>query len=128
MCGICGIAAPKRLRMTVEEGMLSRMRDALTHRGPDGEGVYVDDNVGLGHRRLSIVDLGGGAQPMSNEDGTIWIAFNGEIYNHKDIRRRLEQRGHTYRTESDTETIVHLYEEQGTAAPEELRGMFAYAI
>ena len=105
-----------------------RMRDTLTHRGPDDAGVFVCGPVGLGHRRLSIVDLGGGHQPMSNEDGTVWIVFNGEIYNHLDIRPKLEQQGHIYRTTSDTETIIHLYEEKGARAVEDLRGMFAFAI
>ena len=92
------------------------MRDTLTHRGPDDAGLYLSDGVGLGHRRLSIVDLGGGRQPMANEDDTIWIVFNGEIYNHRDLRPGLEERGHRYRTASDTETIIHLYEEQGERA------------
>lgn len=128
MCGICGIAAPRHLGQTIDEGLLSRMRDTLEHRGPDGAGNYIDGNVGLGHRRLSIVDVNGGHQPMSNEDGSVWIAFNGEIYNHRDIRPGLEERGHVYRTACDTETIIHLYEERGPRVVEELRGMFAFAI
>jgi asparagine synthase (glutamine-hydrolysing) len=104
------------------------MRDFLIHRGPDDAGVYIDGRVGLGHRRLSIVDLNGGRQPMSNEDGTVWVSFNGEIYNHRDLRPALEEAGHQYRTSSDTETIVHLYEQYGVKAPEQLRGMFAFAI
>jgi len=104
------------------------MRDTLAHRGPDDAGVFIDGGVGLGHRRLSIVDVGGGYQPMANEDDTVWNAFNGEIYNHRELRPMLEQRGHIYRTQSDTETIIHLYEEFGPRGVEKLRGMFAYAI
>src|SRR5215813_4122161 len=123
MCGICGIAIPKQLNRRVSESRLIAMRDTLTHRGPDDSGLYLGAGVGLGHRRLSIVDLGGGRQPMSNEDGTVWIAFNGEIYNHRELRPLLESKGHRYRTSSDTETIVHLYEEFGTASVQRLRGM-----
>jgi asparagine synthase (glutamine-hydrolysing) len=104
------------------------MRDTLVHRGPDDVGIFWDGQVGLGHRRLSIVDLGGGHQPMTNEDGQIQIVFNGEIYNHRDHRPMLESRGHRYRSVCDTETIVHLYEEFGPRAVEHLRGMFAFAI
>lgn len=104
------------------------MRDALEHRGPDDAGTWVNGTVGLGHRRLSIVDLSGGQQPMSNEDGTVWLAFNGEIYNHRELRPLLESKGHRYRTTSDTETIIHLYEEFGAASVQRLRGMFAYAL
>ncbi len=128
MCGICGVAIPTNVDRRVEEAVLVRMRDTLTHRGPDDAGVFNDGKVGLGHRRLSIVDLGGGHQPMTNEDGSIQIVFNGEIYNHKDYRSMLEERGHGYRSVCDTETIVHLYEEFGTKAVEHLRGMFAFAI
>jgi asparagine synthase (glutamine-hydrolysing) len=104
------------------------MRDSLTHRGPDGAGLFIDGGVGFGHRRLSIVDLSGGHQPMSNEDGSVWITYNGEVYNHREIRPRLEEKGHIYRSACDTETIIHLYEERGPAVVEELRGMFAFAI
>ena len=128
MCGICGIAIPKQLNRRVSESRLVAMRDTLTHRGPDDAGVYLGDGVGLGHRRLSIVDLGGGRQPMANEDNRVWIAFNGEIYNHRDLRPGLEERVNQYRTESDTETIIHLYEEQGARAVERLSGMFAFAV
>ena len=85
----------------------------MAHRGPDGAGLFADDRAALGHRRLSIVDLAGGAQPLANEDETIWVVFNGEIYNHADLRPRLEAAGHRYRTRSDTETIVHAYEQWG---------------
>ncbi|MGH9824618.1 MAG: asparagine synthase (glutamine-hydrolyzing) [Blastocatellia bacterium] len=128
MCGICGVAASKQSRQTVDPDRLARMTDSLTHRGPDDRGTYVTHEVGLGHRRLSIVDIGGGHQPMANHDESIWIVFNGEIYNHVEIRSRLEARGHTYRTNSDTETIIHLYEEMGDRVAEELRVMFAFAI
>ena len=128
MCGICGIAVPKKLNRRVDESLLTRMRDTLTHRGPDDAGNFVDGGIGLGHRRLSIVDLGGGHQPMTNEDGQVQIVFNGEIYNHRDHRPMLEERGHRYKTSSDTETIIHLYEEFGEAAVQHLRGMFAFAI
>src|SRR5262245_23207688 len=128
MCGICGIAIPKQLNRRVSESRLIAMRDTLTHRGPDDAGLYLDDGVGLGHRRLSIVDLDGGRQPMANEDGRILIVFNGEIYNHRDLRSELEERGHQYRTASDTETIIHLYEERGECAVESLSGMFSFAV
>ena len=109
------------------------MNDALRHRGPDGYGVHRDDfddgsGALLGHRRLSIIDLSGGKQPMSNEDGTIWTTFNGEIYNYRELRAQLEQQGHRFRTDSDTETIVHLYEQHGDDFVDYLRGMFAIAI
>ena len=104
------------------------MRDVLSHRGPDDAGLYVDDRAALAHRRLSIVDLAAGHQPLSNENGTVWVVFNGEIYNHQAIRDQLEAAGHTYRTRSDTETIVHAYEQWGDACVERFRGMFAFAI
>ena len=104
------------------------MRDVITHRGPDDDGIYIDENVGLGHRRLSIVDVASGHQPMTNEDGSLYITYNGEVYNHADYRDELESRGHVYRTHCDTETILHLYEDYGDACVEYLRGMFAFAI
>src|SRR5262249_5401556 len=128
MCGICGIALPRTSRREIDEAALISMRDSLVHRGPDDRGSYFDSAVALGHRRLSIVDVGGGHQPMTNEDGTIWISFNGEIYNHRELRPALESAGHHYRSNSDTETIIHLYEEQGERAVELLRGMFAFAL
>ncbi|MGH9768549.1 MAG: asparagine synthase (glutamine-hydrolyzing) [Blastocatellia bacterium] len=128
MCGICGMAIPNQLNRRVNESRLVAMRDSLTHRGPDDAGLLIDGSVGLGHRRLSIVDLGGGRQPMANEDDSVWIAFNGEIYNHRELRPILEELGHFYRSSSDTETIIHLYEEFGPRGVEKLRGMFAYAI
>ena len=104
------------------------MCQAMVHRGPDEEGVYLGAGVGLGMRRLSIIDLEGGQQPISNEDGSIWVVFNGEIYNHRELRRRLIRGGHIFRTASDTETIVHLYEEYGPDFVHHLRGMFAIAL
>jgi len=104
------------------------MRDVITHRGPDDEGIFIDGAVGLGHRRLSIVDVAAGHQPMTNEDGSLHITYNGEIYNHADFREGLEARGHVYQTHCDTETILHLYEEHGEHCVDYLRGMFAFAI
>src|SRR6185436_12994900 len=100
----------------------------IVHRGPDDEGIYVDGPVGLGMRRLSIIDIAGGHQPISNEDGTVWVVFNGEIYNYRELRPNLEARGHRFATNSDTETIVHLYEEYGPDFVHHLRGMFAIAL
>jgi asparagine synthase (glutamine-hydrolysing) len=127
MCGIAGIAATGGFPPGTIERVVA-MRDVLTHRGPDEAGLHADEHAILGHRRLSIVDLKTGAQPMGNEDGRIQIVFNGEIYNHALVRRELEARGHQYRTTSDTETIVHAYEEWGDACVQRLRGMFAFAI
>ena len=126
MCGIAGILAPfpaERLRA----GALA-LADAQQHRGPDGSGVHVQGPVALAHRRLSIIDIEAGAQPLANEDGNVWITFNGEIYNYRELRRALEQRGHRFRTQSDTEVIVHAYEEWGDRCVTHLRGMFAFAI
>jgi asparagine synthase (glutamine-hydrolysing) len=127
MCGIAGIVASEALHPDDRERVI-RMRDVIAHRGPDDAGLFVDGNAALGHRRLSIVDLAAGHQPLANEDDTIWIVFNGEIYNHQTVRGRLEAAGHQYRTRSDTETIVHAYEQWGSSAVEHLRGMFAFAI
>ncbi len=127
MCGIAGIIAADRLHAD-ERVRLTLMRDVLAHRGPDDAGIHVDEVAGLAHRRLSIVDLTAGHQPLANEDETIWIAYNGEIYNHQDIRAELESAGHRYRTHSDTETIVHAYEEWGDECVHRFRGMFAFAI
>ena len=127
MCGINGIVLAGRGRH-VERGVLERMRDVISHRGPDDVGLLLDGEAGLGHRRLSIVDVAAGHQPMQNEDGTLHVVYNGEIYNHADHRPWLEARGHTYRTHCDTETVLHLYEEKGRACVEDLRGMFAFAI
>jgi asparagine synthase (glutamine-hydrolysing) len=128
MCGINGIALSNVAHGGMDVRVLERMRDCLEHRGPDDCGLYVDDVVGLGHRRLSIVDVAAGHQPMTNEDGNLQIVYNGEIYNHADFRPGLEARGHVYRTHCDTETILHLYEEEGARVVNHLRGMFAFAI
>jgi len=127
MCGITGIMQ-FRDGARVEASTLRRMCAAMVHRGPDDEGIYIDGPVGIGMRRLSIVDLATGHQPLSNEDGTVWIVFNGEIYNHTLLREPLQAKGHRYRTHSDTETIIHLYEEYGPDCVQHLRGMFAFAI
>ena len=126
MCGICGVLELRGGRFREED--LHAMSNTLLHRGPDDQGNFLAGPVALGFRRLSIVDLAGGHQPMANEDGTIWIVFNGEIYNHRELRPALEQRGHRYATNSDTETILHLYEEYGQHCVHHLRGMFAFAL
>src|SRR6185369_9494032 len=128
MCGINGIALSSRSSRRLDKELLVRMRDSLVHRGPDDSGLFLEQNVGLGHRRLSIVDVAAGHQPMTNEDGALQITYNGEIYNHTDFRAELEAAGHVYRTRCDTETILHLYEDYGDACVEYLRGMFAFAI
>ena len=127
MCGICGVFHSDRDRR-VNRDTLAAMNRQIVHRGPDDDGFFVEENVGLAMRRLSIIDIQTGHQPISNEHGNIWIVFNGEIYNHQDLRKDLQSRGHRYRTKSDTETIVHLYEELGRNCVEHLRGMFAFAI
>ncbi|MFM2067293.1 MAG: Asparagine synthetase 1 [Pseudomonadota bacterium] len=127
MCGICGKLHLERDH-AVEPRLVRHMMGLLEHRGPDGEGLYVAGPVGLGHRRLGIVDLAGGQQPMANEDGAIRLVYNGEIYNHAELRRGLLARGHRFRSTSDTEVIVHLYEELGDRCVEQLRGMFAFAL
>jgi len=128
MCGIAGIAFSSKSRRSANESALRRMCDVISHRGPDDEGLFIDGSVGLGHRRLSIVDVAAGHQPMTNEDGSLRITYNGEIYNHADFRAELEARGHVYQTHCDTETILHLYEEHGEGCVEYLRGMFSFAI
>ena len=126
MCGICGIYnLDGRL---VDKEILRKMNHTLIHRGPDGEGYFVESNVGLGHRRLSIIDLEGGKQPMGNEDGSIQVVFNGEIYNFVEIKKDLEAKGYRFRTRSDTETIIYGYEEWGEDFVQKLRGMFAIAL
>ncbi|MGH9355358.1 MAG: asparagine synthetase B family protein, partial [Terriglobia bacterium] len=127
MCGICGVFNFNRAQ-EADGQSLALMNRQIVHRGPDDEGFFRSENVGLAMRRLSIIDLAAGHQPMSNEDGNVWIVFNGEIYNHQELRPRLEARGHRYRTQSDTETIIHLYEEYGGECVNHLRGMFAFAI
>ena len=127
MCGIAGIVAADRLRDD-DETRAVLMRDIIAYRGPDGAGLHTDAHAALAHRRLSIVDLAGGHQPLANEDETVWITFNGEIYNHASVRPVLEAAGHRYRTKSDTETIVHAYEQWGDDCVHRFRGMFAFAI
>jgi asparagine synthase (glutamine-hydrolysing) len=127
MCGICGIFEFEQ-RREVSRETLRRMADTIVHRGPDDEGFYVAPGIGFGFRRLSIIDVAGGHQPLANEDGTIWAMLNGEIYNYPELRRELVDRGHKFSTRSDTETIVHLYEDLGVECFERLRGMFAIAI
>jgi asparagine synthase (glutamine-hydrolysing) len=127
MCGICGIVEFGR-QSDIPRDIVHRMNQTMIHRGPDDGGVFVGPGVGLGHRRLSIIDLAGGHQPMSNEDGTIWVLLNGEIYNYPELRAALLQRGHKFATKSDTEAIVHLYEDLGEGCFAKLRGMFSIAI
>jgi asparagine synthase (glutamine-hydrolysing) len=127
MCGIAGAAWTEAGR-ALSDAALAAMTGALAHRGPDDDGAYRDDHAALGFRRLSIVDLAGGHQPLSNEDGTVWTVFNGEIYNFPALRRRLEAKGHKLRSSGDTEVLVHLYEDEGPGFVKLLRGMFALAI
>jgi asparagine synthase (glutamine-hydrolysing) len=127
MCGICGVAAADP-RRPIDVEIVRAMTDTLWHRGPDGEGYHVADGVGLGMRRLSIVDLATGDQPITNEDGSIVLVCNGEIYNHVELRRELERAGHRFSTRSDVEVIAHLYEDRGPACVDALRGMFAFAL
>src|SRR2546430_15373482 len=128
MCGICGVVAMDDVLDPGVRGAIGRMTATLEHRGPDGQGVFSDPYAALGHRRLAIIDREGGAQPISNEDGTVWIVFNGEIYNHRPLRQLLIERGHRFKTASDTETIVHAYEEYGTACVHRFQGIFAFAV
>src|SRR5262245_4997904 len=128
---MCGIARAASLHGRLDPGIessLPAMTAALRHRGPDGDGFFSDSVVALGHRRLSIIDRAGGRQPLSNEDGSVWITFNGEIYNHHQLRARLEAKGHRFRTRSDTEAIVHAYEEFGAGCLDYLEGMYAFAV
>lgn len=127
MCGICGIVDYRGLGPDAE-GCLERMAGTLRHRGPDQSGVWADRHAGLGHTRLSIIDLTDGRQPLSNEDGTIWISYNGEVYNFQELRQDLLARGHRFATRTDTEVIVHLYEQYGIDCVSRLRGMFAFGI
>ena len=127
MCGIAGIVSAERLAPEDAPRAVA-MRDVIAHRGPDDAGLFVDDRAALAHRRLSIVDVAAGHQPLANERGDVWIVFNVEIYNHADVRPDLERAGHQYATRSDTETIVHAYEQWGDACVDRFRGMFAFAI
>jgi asparagine synthase (glutamine-hydrolysing) len=127
MCGICGIFEFHR-HTPIARDFIHRMNETIVHRGPDDEGIFTDAGLGFGFRRLSIIDLFGGHQPLSNEDGKLWVMLNGEIYNYPELRKDLESRGHHFATHSDTETIVHLYEEYGEDCFRRLRGMFAIAL
>src|SRR5438045_3915444 len=126
---MCGIAGYVTLAPTFEpDATIERMTDTIRHRGPDDHGFFRDSHASLGFRRLSIIDLSCGHQPMSNEDESCWIVFNGEIFNHADLRPALEKAGHRYKSRSDTETILHAYEQYGAGCVARLRGMFAFAI
>ena len=127
MCGIAGIIGKKN-ESRIDGEAIHRMCQAIVYRGPDDEGIFVKNHTGLGMRRLSIIDLAGGHQPVFNEDRTVWVVFNGEIYNFPSLRHELESRGHSFCTHTDTEVIVHLYEELGDDCVRKLRGMFAFAI
>ena len=127
MCGIAGITVLDG-EGVVDEDIIHRMTQSMTHRGPDDEGYHVKGPIGLGHRRLSIIDVQGGHQPMSNKDASVWVIFNGEIYNHRELRQELEKKGYRHKTSCDTETIIHAYEEYGEACLHHLQGMFAFAV
>ena len=128
MCGICGFALSVRSSRQISQSTLERMRDVLEHRGPDGAGLFIGDGVGLGHRRLSIVDVANGAQPMSSDDGSLQIVYNGEVYNHPALSAELRAAGVRYRTHCDTETVLHIFERERERTPTRLRGMFAFAV
>src|SRR5438128_12041546 len=125
MCGIAGVYSPRGL---VDEGVVRAMTEAMHHRGPIEDGYFFRRHLGLGMRRLSIIDIEGGHQPLFNEDGTIAVILNGQIYNYREIRADLVKRGHAFRTESDTEVIAHLYEEMGEQCVTQFNGMFALAV
>src|SRR6266478_2057528 len=127
MCGIAGMVQTHP-DGAVDNPLIHRMCEAIVHRGPDEEGIFVKDGVGLGMRRLSIIDLAGGQQPIFNEDRSVWIVYNGEIYNFQELRSQLQAKGHILSTHCDTEVIVHLYEEYGAECVQKLRGMFAFAL
>ena len=127
LCGICGVVYKDSERI-VDPDLIERMTHALAHRGPDGFGIHQEPGLAIGHRRLSIIDLVTGSQPLANEDETVWVTFNGEIYNFQDLRLELEAKGHLFRTRSDTEVLVHLWEELGPAMLGRLRGMFAFGL
>jgi asparagine synthase (glutamine-hydrolysing) len=127
MCGICGIISG-RDGVSPDRAELARMMEAIRHRGPDADGLHVDGRCALGNRRLSIIDLAGGDQPIANEDRTVWIVYNGEVFNYRELREELQARGHRFATAGDTEVIVHLYEEHGDECVRHLRGMYAFAL
>ena len=127
MCGIVGICEMEKPG-GVDVETLRRMMSTIRHRGPDETGAYIDDRIGLGHLRLSIIDLTSGSQPIHNEDETLWIVYNGEIFNYIELREQLEQQGHRFTTTSDTEVIIHLFEEHGPDCLNLLNGQFAFAL
>src|SRR6184192_995310 len=127
MCGIAGFIDTERSRDNAER-LIDCMCQVIRHRGPDDQGIWVGDGLALGMRRLSIIDLAGGHQPVFNEDGTVAVVFNGEIYNFQKLRRELLSRGHFFRSSSDTEAIVHAYEEWGASCVDHLQGMFAFSV
>src|SRR5271155_753611 len=127
MCGIAGVVSATR-ESSITEALVHHMCNQIVYRGPDDEGLYVADGAGLGMRRLSIIDLSGGHQPVFNEERNSWIVYNGEIYNFPELRKELESRGHRFYTHTDTEVIVHLYEDMGADCVQKLRGMFAFAL
>jgi asparagine synthase (glutamine-hydrolysing) len=127
MCGICGEFQWGR-EARVDRGLIQRMTSTLVHRGPDDEGIYVNGPVGLGMRRLAIIDVAGGHQPIFNEDGTVAVVYNGELYNYPELKKELEALGHRFKTQSDTEVLVHAYEAWGDSFPSRLNGMFAFAL
>src|ERR1700722_18561884 len=125
---MCGIAGKLLRHESADLAGVRLMWDPIRHRGPDDEGYHGEGSCGIGMRRLSIIDLSTGHQPISNEDGSVWVVFNGEIYNYQQLRQNLIAQGHVFRTNSDTETLIHLYEQEGVNGIRKLRGMFAYAI
>ena len=127
MCGITGIFDLREQR-PIDRNVLQRINDIQSHRGPDEAGLHLEPGLGLGHRRLSIIDIAAGQQPLANEDDTVWVVFNGEIYNFVDLIPELTALGHTFRTRSDTETIVHAWEQWGVDCVHHFRGMFAFAL
>src|SRR5919204_6213426 len=127
MCGICGMVSLDGVSPP-DAAALAAMSETLVHRGPNSDGMVIDGPVGLAARRLSIIDLAGGDQPIGNEDGSVQVVQNGEIYNYRELRAALEAGGHAFRTRSDTEVLVHLYEDLGPSFVRELRGMFAVAL
>lgn len=127
MCGICGIVN-KDTQRVIHPETIKKMTSLVSHRGPDDEGFFIHKNIGMGMRRLGIIDIPGGHQPIHNEDSSVQLVFNGEIYNFKELREQLIQKGHIFLTRSDTEIIVHLYEEEGKNCVKRLQGMFAFAL
>src|SRR3989338_8880745 len=127
MCGIVGILSLER--EPIDKALLKNMADVLSHRGPDDSGIFIDRRIGLAHKRLSIIDLSkAGHQPMHNEDGSVWIIYNGEVYTFKELRNKLEEQGHRFCSNTDTEVILHAYEEHGEQCLSLFNGMFAFAI